>query len=120
MAAGPTFSNQAIGRSGSLAIGHGGVTCTSRTLQHLAEAGARAVVTTSFPVNPMPPERSGAFAYMVDRIRQNMLLEDMLAFDINVPVMEVFEAVQSSARRAKADRSDIAPMREGARIEIFG
>jgi len=102
MAAGPTFSNQVIGRSGSLVIGRGGVDMYKRDAGAPGRGGRAAAVMTPLTVNPLPPERSGALAYMVDRIRKNLPLEDMSGVDINAQVVEVFEAVRNSARAAKA------------------
>ena len=39
---------------------------------------------------------------MVDRIRKKLPLEDMSALDINVQVVEVFEAAANSSRTARA------------------
>ena len=101
MAAGPTFSNQIIGRSGALVIGRNGVDMYKAAERRPGGGRAPAVVTQLF-IDPLPPERSGALAYMVDRIRRKLPLEDMAALDVNVEVVEVFEAAANSARTSRA------------------
>ena len=101
MAAGPTFSNQIIGRSGALVIGRGGVDMYKRS-ERQPGAARGAAGPTQLPVTPLPPERSGALAYMVDRISKKLPLEDMSALDVNVQVVEVFEAAATSARTGRA------------------
>ena len=39
---------------------------------------------------------------MVDRIRKNLPLGDMSAVDVNVQVVEVFEAARNSVRTGRA------------------
>jgi predicted dehydrogenase len=101
MAAGPTFSNQIIGRSGSLVVGRGGVEMY-KPGDKPASGGRAPAAVTKLPVDPLPPEKSGALAYMVDRIRKKLPLEDMSALDINVQVVELFEAAANSARTGRA------------------
>jgi predicted dehydrogenase len=101
MAAGPTFSNQIIGRSGALVIGRNAVQMYKPG--DAPPGGRRApAVVKELPVNPLPPERSGALAYMVDRLRKGLPLEDMSALDINVDVVQVFEAARQAARNGRA------------------
>jgi predicted dehydrogenase len=101
MAAGPTFSNQIIGRSGALVIGRNGVEMY-KPAERRPGAGRAPAVVTQLPIEPLPAERSGALAYMVDRIRRKLPLEDMSAVDVNVQVVEVFEAAANSSRTARA------------------
>jgi predicted dehydrogenase len=101
MAAGPAFSNTIIGRTGALVVGRGGVDLYKPAERQQGGRRGPAVVT-QLPVEPLPPERSGALAYMVDRIRKKLPLEDMSAVDVNVQVVEVFEAARNSARTARA------------------
>lgn len=101
MAAGPTYSNQILGRSGALVIGRGGVEMYKPGVRPPGGGRAPAVVT-QLPVEPLPPERSGALAYMVDRIRKQLPLEDMSALDVNVQVVEVYEAAAKSGSTGRA------------------
>jgi predicted dehydrogenase len=101
MAAGPTFSNTIVGRSGALVVGRGGVDLYKPAERQPGGRRGPAVVT-QLPVEPLPPERSGALAYMVDRIRKKLPLEDMSALDVNVGVVEVFEAARNSVSTARA------------------
>ena len=101
MAAGPTYSNQIIGRAGSLVVGRGGVEMYKPGVRPPSGGRAPAVVS-QLPIEPLPPERSGALAYMVDRIHKNLPLEDMSAVDVNVQVVEVYEAAAQSVRTGRA------------------
>jgi len=101
MAAGPTASNQIIGRNGALVIGRNQVDMY-KPGEKPASGGRAPAVVTQLPVPPQPPERSGALAYMVDRIRKNAPLEDMSALPINTRVVQVFEAAATAARTGRA------------------
>ena len=59
-------------------------------------------MVSQLPLDPLPAERSGALAYMVDRIRKKLPLEDMSAVDVNVQVVAVFEAARQSAQTGRA------------------
>jgi predicted dehydrogenase len=101
MAAGPTANNQIMGRSGSLVFGRSGVEMYKPGARP-AGGGRAPVQATKIPFDPLPPETSGALAYMVDRMRKGLPLEDMSALDINVDVVQVFEAAAESARTGRA------------------
>jgi predicted dehydrogenase len=101
MAAAPTVSNQIIGRSGALVVGRGGVDLY-RPGQKPAGGGRAPAVVSQLQVDPLPPERSGALAYMVDRVEKKLPVADMAALDVNVQVVEVFEAARASAKSGRA------------------
>ncbi len=67
-----------------------------------AGGGRAPAVVTQLPIDPLPPERSGALADTVDRIRKKLPLEDMSALDVNVQVVEVYEAAAKSVRTGRA------------------
>jgi predicted dehydrogenase len=100
MGAGPAFSNQIIGRSGALVVGRGGVDLY-KSAERRPGGGRAPAVVTKLPFDPLPPERSGALAYMVDRLTKKLPLEDMSALGVNVDVVQVFEAVAESARTGR-------------------
>jgi predicted dehydrogenase len=101
MAAGPPYNDQILGRAGALVIGRGGVEMYKPGVRPPGGGRAPAVVT-QLRIDPLPPERSGALAYMVDRIRKDLPLEDMSAVDVNVEAVEVFEAAAESVRTGRA------------------
>jgi predicted dehydrogenase len=96
MAAGPVFNDQIIGRSGALVISRTGVDLYKPGPKPSSGGRAQPVVT-QLKVDPLPAEKAGALAYMADRIQKRLPLEDMSALDLNVEVVEVFEAIRQSA-----------------------
>ncbi len=96
MAAGPVFNDQIIGRSGALVISRTGVEMYKPGPKPSGTGRAQPVVS-QLKVDPLPPEMSGALAYMVDRIQKKLPLEGMSALDLNVQAVEVLEAVRKAA-----------------------
>jgi predicted dehydrogenase len=89
----PQSGNEVFGRNGSIVVGDS---------IELRRPGASA--PQQIKVAPLPPERSGAIAYLVNRISTKQPLEGMTALDINVQVQEVLEAAKISVKTGKAVR----------------
>ena len=102
MTAAPTASDQIFGLKGGLVIGRDGVDLYTRGPQTPGAAGRSPLVKTPLPVEPLPPERSGALAYMVDRIKNNQPIAGMCSIDVNVDVVEVLEAARKSIMDGRA------------------
>jgi predicted dehydrogenase len=102
MTAAPTASNQIFGLKGGLVIGRDGVDLYTRGPKPASGAGRGALVQTPLQVTPLPPEQSGALAYMVDRIKKSLPIDGMCSLDVNVPVVDVLEAARKSIKDSRA------------------
>ena len=101
MAAAPLANNQIFGRAGSLVVKRDGVDLY-KAGERPAGAPRRQAAPTALSVAPVPPERSGALAYLVDRIDKQQPVQDMSGLDLNVAVVEIFEAARASIKTARA------------------
>lgn len=52
-------------------------------------------------LDPLPHEANNAIAYLVDRIRNNKPIDDLLSAKLNVQVMEILDAARESARTGR-------------------
>ncbi len=92
----PNAGNEIFGRTGSIVMG--------RPIE-LRKAGARGQQQPEqIKVDPLPPERANAIAYMVNRISTKQPLEGMTSLDINLQVQEVLEAAKISVKTGQAVR----------------
>jgi predicted dehydrogenase len=93
----PPSGNEIFGLKGSIVMG--------RTIE-MRRAGGRGgqQQPEAVKVEPLPPERSNAIAYMVNRLTTKQPLEGMAALDINVQVQEVLEAAKMSVKTGRAVR----------------
>ncbi|MBI4873398.1 MAG: Gfo/Idh/MocA family oxidoreductase [Acidobacteria bacterium] len=92
----PPSGNEIFGRNGSIVMG--------RPVE-LRKTGARGQQQTEqIKVQPLPPERSDAIAYLVNRLTTKQPLEGMTTIDINVQVQEVLEAAKMSVKSGRAVR----------------
>jgi len=93
----PPSGNEVFGRTGSIVMG--------RTVE-LRKSGGRGAQQQpeQIKVTPLPPERSDAISYLVNRLTTKQPLEGMSALDINVQVQEVLEAAKMSVKTGKAIR----------------
>jgi predicted dehydrogenase len=92
----PPSGNEIFGRTGSIVMG--------RPIE-LRKAGGRGQQQPEqIKVDPLPPERSNAIAYMVNRISTKQPLEGMTALDIHIQVQEVLEAAKISVKTGQAVR----------------
>ena len=92
----PSSGNEIFGRTGSIVMG--------RPIE-LRKAGGRGQQQPEqIKVDPLPPERSNAIAYMVNRISTKQPLEGMTALDIHIQVQEVLEAAKISVKTGQAVR----------------
>src|ERR1017187_8895351 len=66
-------------------------------------------------VDPLPPERAQALAYMVNKLRANQPLDGMSALDLNVQTMEVLEAAKLSIRTGRAVALPLSKSQSDAR-----
>ena len=55
----------------------------------------------ALPLEPLPHETSNIVAYLIDRIRNNKPIDDLLSAHLNVQVMEILDAARESARTGK-------------------
>jgi predicted dehydrogenase len=102
MTAAPTASDQIFGLKGSLVIGSNGVDLYTRGPRPDGGAGRGALVKTPLPIEPLPPERSGALAYMVDRIKNDQPIAGMCSLEVNVQVVDVLEGTRKSIKDSRA------------------
>jgi predicted dehydrogenase len=54
------------------------------------------------PPTPLPHERSNPIAYLLDRIRTDLPVEDPLSGKLNIQVLEILDAARESLRTARA------------------
>jgi predicted dehydrogenase len=89
---------EVFGPKGSLLAGH------ETLLFRSAEARGRNVALSGEPValDPVSRETSNPISYLVDCIRNNKPIENPLAANLNVQVMEVLDAARESARTGRA------------------
>jgi predicted dehydrogenase len=89
----PASGFEIFGQKGSLNVG--------ATIELRLNAGGRAAAATSLPVDPLPPERADALAYMGERLRANQPLEGLVALPINVMLAEILDAAKESVRTGR-------------------
>jgi len=97
MPAAPTADNQIFGLKGGVVFGR-----NSAQLYTPNGGGRRGSTATPIDVHPLTPEQSGALAYMVDCITKHRDLEGMSGLDLNVRVVDVFEAARKSIADSRA------------------
>ena len=93
----PPSGNEIFGRNGSIVMGR------PIELRKAGRGGGQAQ-PEQIKVEPLPPERSGAIAYLVNRLSTKQPLEGMTTLDINVQVQEVLEAAKMSVKTGQAVR----------------
>ncbi len=67
-----------------------------------AGGGGRGPQGEPINVQPLPPERANAIAYMVDRLRTKQPLDGPSDLDLNIHVQEVLEAAKISVKTGRA------------------
>jgi predicted dehydrogenase len=67
-----------------------------------SRAAAPTLAGEPLPLGPLPHEKSDPVSYLVDCIRNNKPIEDPLAAELNVGVVEILDAAKESIRTGKA------------------
>lgn len=93
----PRNANEIYGRTGSIVLGRP-IELRRGGRQGGGRGGRQ---PEELKVDPLPPERSDAISYMVDKLKTEQPLEGMSALDINVDVIEVLEAAKRSVRSGR-------------------
>jgi len=83
----------------------GSLLATGSTLLHRtpkAPAGPQTLAGEPVEIEPLPHEKSNPVSYLVDCIRNDKPIEDPLAAELNVGVVEILDAAKESIRIDKA------------------